>query len=408
MRILAFVATIFLACAPEQSRAQVTTRIGILADLTNVASDGISTAASMAAKEITDKDQRVKVDIVSADHQKKPDIATTILRQWIDNEKISLVIVSGGSAVSSVVAKLAGERGVLSIVSDVAIPSSREQKAPTFNWTSNEQLVGLNLASYLVDNGHKNLSIVTPNTASGIALAKATTNVVVGLGGKIVESSNYNSQGSWSGIKTSSPDTTVVIFGYPLKVILDQIDDQRGRIRLAIGSPLLLTDILQIGRPRLENAIFATSFYWDANDATRDWSKRFLSARRDRSTSPPDMIEAGVYSAVRHYLRAMVEIRDGGADKVAEKMRQLPIDDFFAPNGRVRANGQLVHPMYIVQIKPSQDIRYHGDYLKVLEVIPGIAAQEAACGTPCPKKGACPQNSDEPNCPCPKSNACPQ
>nr|WP_249812490.1 ABC transporter substrate-binding protein [Bradyrhizobium sp. 146] len=378
-----------------------------MADFSSVTSDGVSTAASMALQDVPDRDRQLKVETVSADHQRKPDIAANIARQWIDSEKVSAIVVSGGIAVSLAVVGVTGEKKVLSIMSDVALPP-RDRKAPTFNWTSNDQLIGLTLANYLVDNGHKNFSIVAPSTASGTALAKATSNVVTGLGGNIIEVSNYNFQGSWSGLRAGAPDATVVVFGYFLNGILDQIDDQKGRLRLAIGSPFFLTDIDKIGRSRLEGAIFATSFYWDANDATRDWAKRFVNARRERSTTPPDMIEAGIYSAVRHYLKALLEARESDADRVAEKMKQLPVDDFFAPNGRVRANGQLVHPVYIVQIKPKNDIRYAGDSLKVLEVIPGIAAQEAACGTPCPKKGACPQSSDQPDCPCPKGNACPQ
>ncbi|MBH5373453.1 ABC transporter substrate-binding protein [Bradyrhizobium glycinis] len=407
MRVLAFVGAFFVAYSIEQSLAQTITRIGILADLSSVTSDGVRTAASMALKDVPDRDGRLKVETVWADHQMKPDVAANIARQWIDNEKVGAIIVSGGSAVSSAVAGVTGERKVLSIMSDVALPPS-ERKAPTFNWTSNDRLIGLTLANYLVDDRHKNFSIVAPDTAFGTALAKATSNVVTNLGGNIIEVSSYSWQGSWSGLKASASDATVVMFGNSLNGIVNQIDEKQGRLRLAFGSPLLLTDIDKIGRPRVENAIFATSFYWDANDATRDWAKRFLNARRERSANPPDLIEAGMYSAVRHYLRALLEARESDADKVAEKMKQLPVDDFFAPNGRVRANGQLVHPVYIVQIKPKGDIRYAGDFLKVLEVIPGIAAQEAACGTPCPKKGACPQSSDQPDCPCPKGNACPQ
>ncbi|MET4232631.1 branched-chain amino acid transport system substrate-binding protein [Bradyrhizobium sp. LA6.10] len=407
MRVLAFVVPILFALSAEQCRAQEITRIGILADFSSVTSDGVGTAASMALQDAPDRDRRFKVETIWADHQRKPDIATSIARRWIDTEKVSAIVVSGDSGVSLAVAGVTGEKNVLSIMSDVAL-LPRERKAPTFNWTSNDRLIGLSLANYLVENGHKNFSIVAPNTASGTALAKATSNVVTGLGGNIIEVSNYSWQGSWSGLRASAPDTTVVMFGYFLNGILDQIDDQKGRLRLAIGSPFFLTDIDKIGRSRLECAIFATSFYWDANDATRDWAKRFVNARRDRSTVLPDMIEAGIYSAVRHYLRALLEARDSNVDRVAEKMKQLPVDDFFAPNGRVRANGQLVHPVYIVQVKSKNDIRYAGDILKVLEVIPGIAAQEAACGTPCPKKGACPQSSDQPDCPCPKGNACPQ
>jgi branched-chain amino acid transport system substrate-binding protein len=408
MRPLIFFAAIFLAHLPVQSRAQYITRIGVLADLTNYTKDGIGAAASMAAKEIMDRDQRIKVETFLADHQRKPDVAANIVRQWIDQDRIDVVFVSGSRAVSSIVANIAGEKGTLSILSDIALPPSRDQRAPTFNWTSNDQLIGLNLVSYLIGNGLKDFSIIAPSTASGSALAKATSTSIARLGGKIAEVSEYNFQSSWSGLKASSLDTTIIMFGNFLSPILDRIDDRRGHLRLAIASPLLLTEIDEIGRSRLENTVFATPFYWDANEATRDWSKRLLSARRDRSTAPPDMIEAGVYSAVRHYLRARMEAGNGDAYKVAEKFRQLPVDDFFAPNGKVRANGQLVHPIYIVQVRPSREVRYVGDYLKVLEVIPGIVAQEAACGTPCPKTGACPQNSDQPNCPCPKSNACPQ
>ncbi|UWU68186.1 ABC transporter substrate-binding protein [Bradyrhizobium sp. NC92] len=407
MRVLAVVVAIFSVLHPEQCRAQAITRIGILADFSSVTLDSLSTAASMALKEVPDRDQRFKVEVISADHQMKPDVAVGIARRWIDTEKVSAIIVSGGSAVSLAVAGLTGERKVLSIMLDVALPP-KERKAPTFNWASNDRLIGLTLANYLVDDGHKNFSIVAPDTAFGNAIAKATSKVVTGLGGNIIEVSNYSWQGSWSGLKASARDATIVMFGSFLNGIVDQIDDKQMPFRLAFGSPLLLADIDKIGRTRVENAIFATSFYWDVNEATRDWTKRFLNARRERSTSPPDVTEAGIYSAVRHYLRALLEARESDADKVAEKMKQLPVDDFFAPNGRVRANGQLVHPVYIVQIKPEGDIRYAGDFLKVLEVIPGIAAQEAACGTPCPKKGACPQSSDQPDCPCPKGNACPQ
>lgn len=421
MKAAAIIALVLLgqisSLASAQGISHNAIRIGILTALSVPFADRyggeLAVAAQMAIDEFSRREKDLKVVLLTADHQNKPDVAATIVRKWLEVDNVDAILNISDLPVANAVYSLTIGRVIL-ILSGISPSQLRRSGQPdlAFNWDYNAQLTGLSTAAFLVRNGATNISLVSQTTEK--ALEGGISQVVSALGGKILERTAIEPGKAdlWSGLKAGANNLGILITArnpVDLAVVLQQTKTL-GITSSSIGaaSPLFITDIDRIGLQRAAGLIYTTSFYWDLNSETRAWAQQFMSLRKEHRDIPPTMVHAGIYSAIKHYLKSVAAARSDAPLTVAEKLRSLPVQDPFSPNGKVRANGQVTHPAYVMQVKTGAESSRAWDYARVLDQIRPEAAEETACGTPCPKSGACPQNSDQPNCPCPKSGACPQ
>ena len=361
-------------------------RSGIYADL---AGEGSAIAARMAAEEFGGAIGGAKIEIVVADHQNKADIAANAARQWIDTDKVDVVADVPNSAAALAVQGITKDKKRIFLMSG---PGSTDLTGKTcspygFHWTYDNHAMAAGTARALVEQGKKSWYMVTADYAFGHSLENETTAMVKQLGGKVngavrhpLGTSDFSSfllqaQGSGAqviGLANAGGDTTNAV-----KQAAEFGITQGGQ-SLA-GLLLFIQDVHALGLQTAQGLMLTTGFYWDMDDAKRAWSKTFM----EKTGKAPSMVQAGVYSAVKHYLKAVKEVGSDDADKVAAKIRELPVDDMFA-KGKVAANGRMMHDMFLAQVKTPAESKGAWDYYKIVKTIP---AEQAFLD---PKESGCP------------------
>jgi branched-chain amino acid transport system substrate-binding protein len=329
------------------------------------------------------------ITVISADHQIKPDIAAGIARQWYDVDKVDLIVDVPVSAVGLAVRQVANDRKKLFITHSTGTADFHGKFCSpyTMQWVFDTHALAVGTAQEVVKRGGDTWFFLTADYAFGHSLERDATAVIVQNGGKVIGSVAHpfstpdlssfilqaqSSKAKIIGLASGPPDNVNAIkLGGEFGVF-------QGGQQMA-GLLVLITDVHALGLKAAQGLLLTTSFYWDSDDKTREWSKRFFA----KINHMPTMWQAGVYSSVMHYLKA---IQAAGTDdplKVAAKMREVPVDDFFAHNGRLREDGLMVHDLMLVQVKKPEDSKYPWDYYQILTRIPG----EQAFGPPNP---ACP------------------
>jgi branched-chain amino acid transport system substrate-binding protein len=365
-------------------------RIGVLTDLSGPASDatgmGSVTAARMAIEDFGGKVIGVPIELLAADSQLKPDIGAGIARRWYDSDKVDLIVDVPVSAVGLAVQRVADEKQKLFITHSTGTADFHGKFCSpyTFQWVFDTRALAVGTAQEVVKHGGDTWFFLTADYAFGHALERDASRVIVANGGKVVgavrhpfathDLSSFILQAQASkakiiGIASGPPDNVNAIklggeFG------LFQHGQQMA------GLLVLITDVHALGLKSAQGLYLTTSFYWDMDDQTRAWSKRFY----EKMHKMPTMWQAGVYSSVMNYLNA---IKAAGTDaplKVAAQMRAHPIEDFFARHGKLREDGLMVHDLLLVQVKKPEESREPWDYYKVVAHIPG----EEAFGPPDP------------------------
>jgi branched-chain amino acid transport system substrate-binding protein len=368
-------------------------KIGVLTDLSGPAATatgpGSVAAAQMAVEDFGAKVLGKPVVVISADHQIKPDIAAGIARQWYDTEQVDLIVDVPVSAVGLAVQNVANDRKKLFITHSTGTADFHGKFCSPYaiQWVFDTHALAAGTAKEVVKRGGDSWFFITDDYAFGHSLEKDASEVVIKNGGKVIGSvrppfatpdlSSFILQAQASkakiiGIAGGPPNN-----GNEIKTA-GEFGVLKGGQRMA-ALLALITDIHSLGLQAAQGLLLTTSFYWDMDDKTREWSKRYF-AKMNRM---PTMWQAGVYSSVMHYLQA---IKDTGTDeplKVAAKMREKPIEDFFARNGRLREDNLIVHDLMLVQVKSPAESKYPWDYYKILAKISG----EDAFGPPNP---ACP------------------
>ncbi|MDE1569771.1 ABC transporter substrate-binding protein [Aquabacter sp. P-9] len=381
--------------APVQ--AQVTDgkiKIGVLSDLTGVYSDingeGSALAARMAAEEFGNAINGVPVEIVVADHQNKADVAAGIARKWVDTEQVDVIADVPNSAAALAVQGITKERKRIFLMSGPgAVDLTGKACSPYgFMWTWDTHSVSAATARALVAKGDKTWFFITADYAFGHSLEEEASKTVKALGGTVkggvrvpLATSDFSSflvQAQGSGAKVvalanAGGDTINSVkqaneFGLP-----------QGGQTLA-GLLLNINDIHALTLPVAQGLTMANSFYWDMNDGTRAWSKRF----EEKTGRKPSMNQAGVYSAVRHYLQAVKNTGTDDADKVAEKMRATPVNDMMMKDARIGKNGRVFGNMYLFEVKKPAQSKGPWDYLTLVETIPGKEAYIPEAESGCP------------------------
>lgn len=370
-------------------------KLGVLNDQSGVYADlagpGSVVAAKMAVEDFGGKVLGKPIEVIFADHQNKPDVATPIVNQWIDVDNVDAIVDVPTSSVALAVQEITKNKNRVHLNS-TAGTSDLTGKAcsPTgIHWTYDTYALANSTGRALTKDGGDTWFFITADYAFGHALEKDTSAAVTAAGGKVLGSVNapfpnqdfssflLQAQSSGSkviGLANAGGDTINAI-----KQAHEFGITSAGQ-RLA-GLLVFISDIHSLGLATTQGLVLTTGFYWDRDDETRAWSKRFAEHNNGRM---PTMVQAGVYSAVMHYLQAIKAAGTDEAKAVVAKMKETPVNDFFAHNGHIRADGRMVHDMYLVQVKSPQDSKYPWDYYKILRVVPGDEAYRPLDQGGCP------------------------
>ncbi|MDR6773209.1 ABC transporter substrate-binding protein [Azospirillum sp. BE72] len=369
-------------------------KIGMLSDRSGIYADingeGSAIAARMAAEEFGNAVNGTKIEIIVGDHQNKADIAANLARQWIDTEKVDVVADVPNSAAALAVQGITRDKKRLFLMSGPGSTdlTGKECSPYGFQWTWDNHAVASATARALVEQGRKSWFFITADYAFGHSLEAEAVNTVKQLGGSVKGSvrhplgasdfSSYLLQAQASGadvvaFANAGGDTINGVkqaaeFGIP-----------QGGQTLA-GLLLNVNDIHALGLETAQSLMFANSFYWDMTDETRAWSKKF----EERTGRKPSMNQAGVYSAVRHYLQAVKEAGTDDTDKVAAKMRSMPITDMMMKDAKIAANGRIFNDMYLAQVKTPAESKYAWDYFKIVKTVPAAQAYIDPKDSGCP------------------------
>jgi branched-chain amino acid transport system substrate-binding protein len=380
--------------ARAQQPREPTVNVGVLTDMTGLfatlAGKGSAVAAHMAAEDFGSEVLGRKIRVLSGDHKHDVDIASAIARQWFDNEHVGVLVDMPNSVVALAMQKLAAMHGRVSVtVSGGSSNLTGKDCTHTgFHWAYDTYSNSVAMAPAMVGFGLDTWYFITADYAFGWSLEQDASAAIEKAGGRVIGRSRHPlNESDFSEFLTAAQDSGAKVIALA-NAGGDLINAVKQAAEIGISPrsqtlvPLLvfISDVDSLGLDLAKGMTFVDGFYWDANDLTREWSKRF-GARRGVM---PTMAQAGVYSAVLHYLRA---VRQSGTDEakiVAKTMRELPVDDFFAPSGVVRADGRLIHDMYLVEVKPPEESRYPWDYYKVLSVIPGAKAFRPLADGKCP------------------------
>jgi len=361
-------------------------KIGVMNDMAGTYADlagpGSVIAARMAVEDFGADKKGMKVEIVGADHQNKPDVGSNVVRTWIDVDKVDVIVDVPTSSVALAVNQITREKNKVFLVSGAAASDlTGPQCSPnTVHWTYDTWALANGTGNAIVKTGGDSWFFLTADYAFGHALERDTAAVVEKNGGKVVgrvrhpfpgtDFSSFLLQAQASkakviGLANAGADTTNAIKQAAEFGIV------QGGQNLA-GLLVFLTDVHGLGLKTAQGLIFTEAWYWDMNDANREFAKRFAAANRGVH---PSMVHAGVYSSVTHYLKALEALKsDADGKAVVAKMKEMPTEDKLMGKGTIRADGRKIHPMYLFEVKKPEESKYPWDYYKLRATIPADQA----------------------------------
>jgi branched-chain amino acid transport system substrate-binding protein len=377
-----------LALAALGAQAQVSDnviKIGVMNDMSSLYADiggpGSVVAARMAVEDFGAAKKGMKVEIVSADHQNKPDVGSSIARQWYDVDKVDVIVDVPTSSVALAVNQVTRDKGKAFLVTGAASSdlTGKACSPNTIHWLYDTWMLANGTGSAIVKTGGDSWFFLTADYAFGHALERDTAEVVKKSGGKVLGAVRHplNTQ-DFSSFLLQAQSSKAKIIGLAnaggdtinsIKQAAEFGIVQRGQ-NLA-GLLVFITDVHGLGLQTAQGLILTESFYWDQNDQTRAWSKRFASQNGGKY---PSMDHAGVYSAVLHYLKAVEAGKTDDGGKVIAQMKKTPTDDPLFGKGRIRADGRKLHPAYLFEVKKPAESKYPYDYYKLRATIPAEQA----------------------------------
>jgi branched-chain amino acid transport system substrate-binding protein len=386
MRMLRYVAIAAAALAADAAQAQTTVKIGVLSDMSSLYADlagqGSVAAARMAVEDFKPAEKGLKVEIVSADHQNKPDVGSNIVRQWIDVDKVNAIVDVPTSSVALAVNEVVREKNSVFLVSGAASSDLTGPKCSpnTVHWTYDTWALANGTGKAIVKTGGDSWFFITADYAFGHALERDTAAVVEANGGKVLgkvrvplntsDFSSYLLQAQQSkakiiGLANAGGDTINSIKQ------ASEFGIVAGGQNLA-GLLVFITDVHALGLQTAQGLIMTEAFYWDQNDASRAFAKRFAPLYKGNM---PTMVQAGVYAAVLHYLKAVAALKaDADGKAVVAKMKEMPTDDPLFGKGTIRADGRKIHDMYLFEVKKPSESKGAWDYYKLRATIPASEA----------------------------------
>ena len=381
-RLLIAAAALLAATAAS---AETPVKIGVLNDRSGLYADpsgeGSVVAAKMAVEDFKAAEKGMKVDVVSADHQNKPDVAINTGREWLDQQGVDIIVDVPNSGVALAVSELVREKNKVFINSGAAASDLTGAKCSpnTIHWTYDTWALANGTGSAIVKRGGTSWFFITADYAFGAALERDTAKVVKENGGTVVGSvkAPLNTQ-DFSAFLLQAQSSGAKIIGLA-NAGGDTINSVKQAAEFGIvqggqnlaGLLIFISDIHSLGLKTAQGLIFTAAFYWDLNDQTRAWSDRFMKATGRR----PSMVQAGVYSGVLHYLKAVEALKSAKDGKaVVAKMKETPTDDPLFGKGEVRADGRKTHDMYLFEVKKPEESKGPWDYYKLLTTIPADKA----------------------------------
>ena len=383
------------AGAAEAQISDNVVKIGVLSDMSSLYSDiggpGSVVAAKMAVEDSGTEKRGTKVEVVSADHLNKPDVGSSIARQWYDTDKVDVIVDVPTSSVALAVNEITREKRKAFLVSGAASSdlTGKACSPNTVHWTYDTWMLANGTGGAIVKTGGDTWYFLTADYAFGLALERDTEAVVLKNGGKVLGKVRHplnaqdfssfllqaqSSKAKVIGLANAGGDTTNSIKQAAEFGIV------KGGQSLA-GLLVFLSDIHALGLPTAQGLIVTNTFYWDMNDQTRAWAKRFAALN---SGKYPTMVHAGVYAAILHYLKAVEALKSDDGTKVVAKMKEMPTDDPLFGKGTIRADGRKIHPAYLMEVKKPSESKGPYDYYKVRATIPADQAFRPLADGGCP------------------------
>jgi branched-chain amino acid transport system substrate-binding protein len=393
IRCLAVLAAALLG---DAAQAQTSVKIGVLNDMSSLYADisgqGGVVAARMAVEDFGAEKKGLKVEIVSADHQNKPDVGSNIVRTWIDVDKVDVIVDVPTSSVALAVNDVVREKNKTFLVSGAATSDLTGPKCSpnTIHWTYDTWALANGTGKATVKTGGTTWFFITADYAFGHALERDTAAVVEANGGKVLGKVRVPLNNSdFSSFLLQAQQSKAKVIGLA-NAGGDTINSIKQAAEFGIvsggqnlaGLLVFITDVHALGLQTAQGLVLTEAFYWDHDDASRAFAKRFAPQYKGNM---PTMVQAGIYSSVLHYLKAVEALKNAGDGKaVVAKMKELPTDDPLFGKGTVRADGRKIHDMYLFEVKKPAESKAPWDYYKLRATIPAAEAFRPL------KEGNCP------------------
>jgi branched-chain amino acid transport system substrate-binding protein len=395
-RIIQFAFSAMAACALLSSApaAAQGIKIGVLNDQSGVYADfggkGSVEAAKMAIEDFGGSVLGEKIELINADHQNKVDLATAIARRWYDVEGVDMITDLTLSSVALAVQQIAAEKRKIDIVvaSSTSALTGSACTPYGFHWAYDTHALAVSTGGALVKTGADTWFFITTDYAAGHAMEKDATGVITASGGKVLGHVLFplnTPDFSSFLLQAQSSKAKIVVLANAGTDVINSIK-QAAEFGIVAGgqrlAALLLTvaEVHGLGLNATQGLVLTESFYWDLNERTREFGERFFK----RTGRMPNMIQAGTYSATLQYLKAVKAAGTKDADAVAEKLRELPVDDAFTSHGHVQANGRMVSDLYLFEVKKPSESKRDWDYYNLLATVPGDTAYPTAANSGCP------------------------
>jgi branched-chain amino acid transport system substrate-binding protein len=388
MKYLVSVAALATALACGTAQAQQTVKIGVMSDMSSLYSDiggaGSTAAAKLAIADFQKANPNLKVELLSADHQNKPDVGSSIVNKWFDTEGVDLVIDVPNSGVALATSQIASTKNKVFIVSGAAASDLTGPKcnANTVHWTYDTWMLANGTGKALVKTGGDTWFFLTADYAFGHALERDTAAAVEANGGKVLGKVRHPlNTNDFSSFLLQAQTSKAKVIGLA-NAGGDTINSIKAGAEFGIakggqkfaGLLVFASDVNALGLATAQGLTLTETWYWDQNDTNRAWSKKW-QAERGGSGKFPTMVQAGVYAGVTHYLKAVAALKSGADGKaVVAKMKELPTDDPLFGKGTIRADGRKIHDAYLFEVKKPADSKHPGDFYNVRATIPAAEA----------------------------------
>jgi branched-chain amino acid transport system substrate-binding protein len=367
-------------------------RIGIITDMSGLYADidgpGGVEAIKMAIADFGGNVGGKKIEVLSADHQNKADIAASKAREWFDQQGVDMLLGGTNSGANLAMAKVAAEkkRPFISIGAASARLTNEECSPYTVHYAYDTVALAKGTGSAIVKQGGKTWYFLTADYAFGASLEKDTSDVVKAAGGQVVGSVKHPlSASDFSSFLLQAQSSKAQILGLA-NAGGDTINSIKAANEFGVtksmklaGLLMFINDVHALGLNLTQGMYLTDGWYWDLNDDTRKWSRRYF----EKMKKMPSMLQAADYSATTHYLNAVKAINSDDPDKVMAQMKKTKINDFFAKGGEIRPDGRMVHDMYLMEVKKQADSKYPWDYYKVAQTIPAATAWTTKAESKC-------------------------
>ena len=376
-----------LACAaPAHAQEKISdgiVKIGVITDMSGLYADNVGSgsvlATRLAVEDFGGKILGKPIEIVTVDHQNKADIASAKVREWIDRDKVDVITELGSSAVALAAMKIGAEKNRITMVTGAGATriSNEDCTATNVQWVYDTYALANVAGKELVANGGNSWFFIAADYAFGHALQNDGTKIINAAGGSVLGAVRYPMPGNDFGsylLKAQASKAKVVALanaGMDTQVAIKQAKEFGLTEKQKIVAMLMsIADVHSLGLSQAQGMYFTESFYWNLSDDTRKFAKRFF----EKHKRMPTALQAGQYSAVLSYLKAVEAAGTDDTAQVMAKLKSIPVNDAFAKNGQVRADGKMIHDMYLVEVKSPKESTTPWDYYRIVKTVPGEQA----------------------------------